>query len=111
MARRPASILSKCVPITLAQHHPTRVCTAGGGGCCCFHRYAEAPTGLAPDSWSFEPATCRAEASPNGKKFSLRPETLESLFYLYRLTRNETYAGHTALDIAPPDATRSDGRR
>lgn len=36
-------------------------------------------------------STCSGQIAPSGLKFSLRPETIESLFYLYRLTRNETY--------------------
>ena len=55
----------------------------------CYHAYSDTPTGLAPDAWHFNPSTCTI--TPSGKKYSLRPETIESLWYLWRLTHNQTY--------------------
>ena len=55
----------------------------------CYRTYAESPTGLAPDAWTFETRGCSYR--PSARKYSLRPETVESLWYLWRLTRNETY--------------------
>ncbi|RLN68065.1 hypothetical protein BBJ28_00001172 [Nothophytophthora sp. Chile5] len=51
----------------------------------CYQLYHRQPTGLSPDIVSF----------PNMKvvdaKYRLRPETIESLFYLYRVTKNPKY--------------------
>lgn len=68
----------------------------------CYSLYSSSPTGLAPDSVSFDgrprsqrgkshPGICSGKVHITGEKYSLRPETIESLFYLWRLTRNETY--------------------
>ena len=90
-----------------APNEDTRVDIATGETC--YRAYAHTPTGLAPDAWNFGAVEddlrpevgvsaerppkprCRGQVDPTGNKFSLRPETIESLFYLYRLTRNETY--------------------
>jgi mannosyl-oligosaccharide alpha-1,2-mannosidase len=90
-----------------APDEDTRVAIATGETC--YRAYTNTPTGLAPDAWNFgareqdyQPPVgiasergplprCRGQVEATGSKFSLRPETIESLFYLYRLTRNETY--------------------
>jgi mannosyl-oligosaccharide alpha-1,2-mannosidase len=80
----------------------------------CLFLYRDQPTGLAPERVYFKinetlsqkrkilqeagrfekdplPPSARAEYYMTEKKFPLRPETLESLFYLYRFTRDEKY--------------------
>jgi len=53
----------------------------------CYEMYQLSPSGLAPDSVVFDDNGMQtADAS-----FRLRPETLESLFYLFRVTGNITY--------------------
>lgn len=59
----------------------------------CFELWASSATGLAPE---FSKVNSKAphkfiEASSNGRHSFLRPETAESLFYLYRLTGDEKY--------------------
>ena len=51
----------------------------------CVAMYTRQPMGLAPDSVMFP----GMEAS--SKKHMLRPEVVESLFYLYRVTKDEQY--------------------
>ena len=53
----------------------------------CWSLYADAPTGLAPDTIS---VTCELQTrySIDGAKYSLRPETVESLFVMWRLTHD-----------------------
>ncbi|KAF2077591.1 hypothetical protein CYY_001132 [Polysphondylium violaceum] len=55
----------------------------------CVDTYYSTPSGLAPDSVDFDPVT--GEIKPNNPSFFLRPETIESLFILYRLTGNTIY--------------------
>jgi len=57
----------------------------------CYAMYTSTPTGLAPDAWRFKRDKGDCTPTATGSKFSLRPETIESLFYLWRLTKNETY--------------------
>jgi mannosyl-oligosaccharide alpha-1,2-mannosidase len=52
----------------------------------CYEMYRQSPSGLAPDISAFE-----ATVEPIETENRIRPETLESLFYLYRVTGNETY--------------------
>ena len=71
--------------------------------CTCFKLYADTVSGLAPDSIVFTNGKGNAAASRivgvqagqsgyriSNAKFSLRPETVESLFYMWRLTHNQT---------------------
>jgi mannosyl-oligosaccharide alpha-1,2-mannosidase len=53
----------------------------------CYMLYSEAPAGLAPDSIHFDASGYRVTAG----KYSLRPETVESLFLMWRATHNQTY--------------------
>ena len=53
----------------------------------CYSLYREMPTGLAPESISFDEHSWSVKES----KYQLRPETLESLFILYSLTGKEEY--------------------
>jgi mannosyl-oligosaccharide alpha-1,2-mannosidase len=53
----------------------------------CYEMYRQSPSGLAPEISMME----GQQMIPLDKGFRLRPETLESLFYLYRITGNETY--------------------
>lgn len=52
----------------------------------CYELYHRSPSGLAPDTVEFDETI-----TPLDRGYRLRPETLESLFYLYRVTGNETY--------------------
>ncbi|GLD94489.1 hypothetical protein PINS_up003100 [Pythium insidiosum] len=51
----------------------------------CYQMYHRQPTGLSPDIVEFPGMTSR------DPKYRLRPETVESLFYLYRATKDEKY--------------------
>lgn len=52
----------------------------------CYELYHQSPSGLAP-----EIATIDKTIYAEDRGYRMRPETLESLFYLYRITGNETY--------------------
>jgi len=52
----------------------------------CYEMYHQSPSGLAPES-----SAIGQKVEPVEKGYRVRPETLESLFYLYRITGNETY--------------------
>ncbi|ETI37066.1 hypothetical protein F441_16758 [Phytophthora nicotianae CJ01A1] len=51
----------------------------------CYQFYHRQPTGLSPDIVSFP------KMQVIDPKYRLRPETIESLFYLYRVTKNPKY--------------------
>lgn len=51
----------------------------------CYQMYKQQPSGLSPDIVQFP------EFRPMDSKYRLRPETIESLFYLYRVTKNVIY--------------------
>mmetsp|Transcript_126638 Transcript_126638/g.236702 ORF Transcript_126638/g.236702 Transcript_126638/m.236702 type:complete len:523 (+) Transcript_126638:36-1604(+) len=53
----------------------------------CYEMYLISPSGLAPETVHFSDDGMRA----GNTNFRLRPETLESLFYLHRITGNTTY--------------------
>ncbi|EPB91307.1 hypothetical protein HMPREF1544_01824 [Mucor circinelloides 1006PhL] len=75
----------------------------------CFKTWHNSPTGLSPESWSWMDqaaiddnidVTYTADQKklyremafiPTGNSYLLRPETLESLFYFYRLTGDPKY--------------------
>jgi mannosyl-oligosaccharide alpha-1,2-mannosidase len=52
----------------------------------CYQMYKQSPSGLAPET-----AEIGETIRPVDRGNRMRPETLESLFYLYRITGNETY--------------------
>jgi len=52
----------------------------------CYEMYRRQPSGLAPDVVEVEPSMRAVDP-----QYKLRPETLESLFYVHRVTGNETY--------------------
>ncbi|OMO81738.1 Glycoside hydrolase, family 47 [Corchorus olitorius] len=54
----------------------------------CYNFYESTPTKLAGESYSFHTGK---DMTPNTSWNILRPETVESLFYLWRLTGNKTY--------------------
>jgi mannosyl-oligosaccharide alpha-1,2-mannosidase len=56
----------------------------------CVHGYAMTPTGLAPEIWWFDDAT-GPRIKPNDAFSLLRPETVESLFYMWRITRKPKF--------------------
>ncbi|KAF4131709.1 Glycosyl hydrolase family 47 [Phytophthora infestans] len=51
----------------------------------CYQLYHRQPTGLSPDIVSFP------KMQVIDPKYRLRPETIESLFYMYRVTKNPKY--------------------
>ncbi|GLD94490.1 hypothetical protein PINS_up003101 [Pythium insidiosum] len=51
----------------------------------CYQMYHKQPTGLSPDVVEFPPMMNADRA------YRLRPETIESLFYLYRVTKDQKY--------------------
>ncbi|EQC31483.1 hypothetical protein SDRG_10659 [Saprolegnia diclina VS20] len=51
----------------------------------CYAMYARQPTGLAPDLVSFPGFEVKSSV------YHLRPETIESLMYMYRITKDEKY--------------------
>jgi len=53
----------------------------------CVSLYFEMPTGLAPESITFDDHSWEVKEP----KYQLRPETLESLFILYSITKNNLY--------------------
>lgn len=55
----------------------------------CYEMYRTSPSGLSPEFVYFD--SSGVHASPGRENFRLRPETLESLFYLHRITGNSTY--------------------
>ena len=54
----------------------------------CFRLYAESPSGIGPEIVRFMPNGTYRVDNP---KYILRPETIESLFYLYRYTNDKKY--------------------
>jgi mannosyl-oligosaccharide alpha-1,2-mannosidase len=54
----------------------------------CYRLYAESPTGIAPEIVEFESDGRYQVRDP---KYILRPETIESIFYMYRFTKDERY--------------------
>ncbi|KAI7871875.1 glycoside hydrolase [Spinellus fusiger] len=71
----------------------------------CYDVWVKTPTGLAPETWSWIEKGQNATTFPaniqqsmkdigfvaNQKSYDLRPETIESLFYFYRITGDPTY--------------------
>jgi len=56
----------------------------------CYEMYHRTATGIAPENSVF-PQGVDMEPDPRAKHYLLRPETVESLFVLYRLTGQEKY--------------------
>ena len=54
----------------------------------CYRLYAESPTGIGPEIVEFEEDGHYTVRDP---KYILRPETIESIFYMYRYTHDEKY--------------------
>ena len=54
----------------------------------CYNMYKQMPTGLSPEIVRFEPDL---QFDKGARHNLLRPETVESLFYLWRFTHNEKY--------------------
>ncbi len=60
----------------------------------CYQMYSQMSTGLSPEIVyfnSFEGATSDLYVKDNDKHNLLRPETVESLYYLYKITKNKKY--------------------
>ncbi|KAL0078434.1 glycoside hydrolase [Phycomyces blakesleeanus] len=71
----------------------------------CYNTWIRTPTGLSPESWSWIqkdqdntqfPGSMQQMMKDDGfvandKSYDLRPETLESLFYFYRMTGDPSY--------------------
>ena len=52
--------------------------------------YHSMPTGLSPESVNFADEQGMT-ANPNGKKYLLRPEVIESFYVLYTVTKDPIY--------------------
>ncbi|KAG1048075.1 hypothetical protein G6F43_009515 [Rhizopus delemar] len=71
----------------------------------CYDTWAHSPTGLAPETWSWIDKSQNLAVFPENMRksmlttgfiaqdtgYDLRPETVESLFYFYRMTGDKTY--------------------
>ncbi|CAH8494278.1 unnamed protein product [Dicrocoelium dendriticum] len=57
----------------------------------CTYSYDVSITNLGPESFTFSPGIEAIPVKQNQKSYLQRPETVESYFYLWRLTKNETY--------------------
>eukprot|EP00742_Colponemidia_sp_Colp-10_P007087 GILJ01007609.1.p1 GENE.GILJ01007609.1~~GILJ01007609.1.p1 ORF type:complete len:807 (-),score=131.86 GILJ01007609.1:274-2694(-) len=57
----------------------------------CYQLYKRSPSGLAADSVSFNDNPTAEDFHPQGRQFHLRPETVESLFYLSYFTGDPIY--------------------
>lgn len=53
----------------------------------CLEMYAMTASGLAPDSVTF----VGGKMHPDGNEFRLRPETVESVFYMWRITKEQEW--------------------
>lgn len=54
----------------------------------CHESYVRMPTHIGPESFNMDPG---AEFNPMDRYYILRPETVESYFYLWRMTKDEKY--------------------
>lgn len=57
----------------------------------CHKSYAQTDTGLGPDNFVFKSEADAVPVSRNDKYYLLRPETVESYFYLWRFTHDPIY--------------------
>ena len=57
----------------------------------CYRMYAETPTGLAPEIGAFHKAQPRLVPAGSARHSLLRPETVESLFIMWRRTGEQRY--------------------
>ncbi len=54
----------------------------------CYEAYHKTATGLGPETMQFTPGQ---DITPGVASYILRPETMESIFYMYRITGDEKY--------------------
>jgi hypothetical protein len=61
----------------------------------CYQFYALNPTGIAPEIAGFDPARISKDSEKDffnqAAHYLLRPETVESLFVMWRVTKDEKY--------------------
>ncbi|XP_066952404.1 mannosyl-oligosaccharide alpha-1,2-mannosidase IA-like [Macrobrachium rosenbergii] len=57
----------------------------------CRETYARTATGLGPDSFHFPQTKAGQEILPSARHYALRPEAIETWFYLWRLTKDQKY--------------------
>jgi mannosyl-oligosaccharide alpha-1,2-mannosidase len=61
----------------------------------CYQMYARNPTGIAPEIAGFDASQVQQKGKEDffnqAPHYLLRPETVESLMYLYRATKNPKY--------------------
>ncbi|EFC48917.1 alpha 1,2 mannosidase [Naegleria gruberi] len=55
----------------------------------CYETYAQMPSGIGPETFHFDPSSGRFR--PGVSTYLLRPETVESIFIMYRVTGDEKY--------------------
>ena len=76
----------------LGEHHASDVAMARSVTEMCADAYTATPTGLGPESMRVEADdSLRKTRSTSEQRYHLRPETIESLFVLYRTTGDERY--------------------
>ena len=76
----------------LGEHHASDVAMARSVTEMCADAYTATPTGLGPESMRVEAdGSLRKTRSTSEQRYHLRPETIESLFVLYRTTGDERY--------------------
>ncbi|PAA52595.1 hypothetical protein BOX15_Mlig006977g1 [Macrostomum lignano] len=57
----------------------------------CYLAYEQSPTGLGPEGFIVSDEFGRARVSPTQDSYVLRPETVESIYYLYQVTGDPMY--------------------
>jgi len=57
----------------------------------CHQSYTKTPTKLGPESFRFSDSIEAVGTRPNDKSYLLRPETVESYFIMWRMTKNPMY--------------------
>ncbi|EFC49077.1 predicted protein [Naegleria gruberi] len=55
----------------------------------CYETYAQMPSGIGPETFHFD--TASGKFNPGVSTYLLRPETVESIFIMYRVTGDEKY--------------------
>jgi Glycosyl hydrolase family 47 len=57
----------------------------------CYKSYQSSTSGLGSDDISVDSETNKLTTSGGSEEYALRPETIESIFYLWRLTKDDKY--------------------
>jgi mannosyl-oligosaccharide alpha-1,2-mannosidase len=60
----------------------------------CYRGYANSATGLGPEEMQFDNPSELSSANSGHRYYILRPEVIESYFYMWRITKDERYRGY-----------------